>query len=176
MKHLENYRVLIAKIDDFCNRVTEDLAEHIACRPGCDGCCRHLTLFPVEAAALISALAKAPPELAEQITERARQATPDGDCPLLINGRCALYESRPVICRTHGLPLLIREDAASRLDHCPLNFKTLESIPGHLILDITPLNAMLVSVNALFTAERPATFPERERISISEALLIRQRG
>ena len=172
MKYLDNYRQLISKVDAFCDRVMKELSDHVACRPGCDGCCRHLSLFPVEAASIASALGEAP-ALALQIREHARLAHPDGKCPLLIEGRCALYQWRPVICRTHGLPLLVRQGDGPRIDHCPLNFQQLESLPGHLILDIEPLNTMLVSVNALFMTENKRIFPTNtERLTIAEALLL----
>lgn len=45
-----------------------------------------------------------------------------GDCPMLDGGLCSIYEFRPFICRTHGLPLLSMGDDGWELSHCELNF------------------------------------------------------
>ncbi len=33
------------------------------------------------------------------------KGTPEGECPMLIGGVCAVYERRPVICRVWGYPI-----------------------------------------------------------------------
>ena len=33
------------------------------------------------------------------------KGTPEGECPMLIGGVCAVYEHRPVICRVWGYPI-----------------------------------------------------------------------
>lgn len=48
--------------------------------------------------------------------------TPDEACPFLIEGLCSIYESRPLICRTHGLPLLYMGEDAWQMSWCELNF------------------------------------------------------
>ncbi len=172
MKSLENYFRLVEKVDELCLRTTERFRESISCRKGCDGCCRHLTLFPVEGTALALALREAEPALAETIRLRALEAAPDGPCPLLENGACLLYEARPLICRTHGLPLLTSSEGEKRVDFCPENFRGLESLPGGAVIDLDMLNSSLVAVNALFVRE---AFPEesgRERGSIADWLLL----
>jgi uncharacterized protein len=52
----------------------------------------------------------------------------EGECPMLVNGLCTIYESRPFICRSHGLPLLSMGDDGWELSHCELNFT--ENAPG----------------------------------------------
>ena len=37
----------------------------------------------------------------------------------MLDGQCAIYEARPLICRTHGLAIGVD----GGLDHCPLNFE-----------------------------------------------------
>jgi len=77
-------------------------------------------------------------------------------CPLLRDGLCVLYASRPVICRTHGLPLLLRLDGEQRVDCCLKNFKNLHlaDLPGSSLLDLERLNLVLASVNYVFSAAR----------------------
>lgn len=172
MEMLRNYRQLAARVDELCARIEADFRERIVCRLGCDGCCRHLSLFPVEAAALSAALAEAPAALSAQIRERARAATKDGPCPLLKDGACLLYEARPLICRTHGLPLLGRRDGERFIDYCPLNFQGLESLPASAVIDLETLNATLAAVNRLFVKESGGDEDRaEERITIARALL-----
>jgi len=175
MEHpaLEAYRQLVAKTDAFCRSVEERFAEQLACRAGCASCCRHLTLFPVEAAALVAGLRRLPAAELAGLREIARQSTPDGPCPLLQAGLCRLYPVRPLICRSHGLPLLVREAGGVRVDRCPLNFTGCDSLPGSAVLDLDALNQTLVAINRLFLQSPPPGWPaERERLSLAETLLL----
>ena len=164
-----NYFALRDRVDAFAGRVTESFATALACRAGCDSCCRHLTLFPVEAHALALALQSLPIAEQETIRKRAHAATPDA-CPLLADGMCLLYAARPLICRTHGLPLLMVTENTKTVDYCPLNFTGVESLPGWAVLDLNQLNAALATVNALFAREYLAD-DAVIRLTIAEALL-----
>lgn len=167
MPDLENYRALLQRIDEMCRATAERFEAHLACRPGCDSCCRHLSIFTVEAAALTRALAQLPPEQAEVIRQAAAQAETEGPCPLLKGGLCLLYEARPIICRTHGLPLLVTRDDSKEIDFCPENFQGLASIPGSAVLDLERLNAALAAINALYLRSCPGP----ERLTLAQALL-----
>lgn len=173
MKLLDNYRQLVKKVDALCRTIEERHASHLACRKGCDDCCRHLSLFRVEAVALAKALDDVPEPERSRIRQRARKATVDGPCPLLDQGRCLLYEARPIICRTHGLPILTDEN---RLDFCPRNFRDVVSLPGESIVKIERLNTALAGIDALFIEElfagQPSNRLDSIRLTIAEALLL----
>ncbi|MFA7059676.1 MAG: hypothetical protein WC156_02510, partial [Pedobacter sp.] len=53
---LENYCHLVARVDALCQGIEKSLREQITCAEGCSACCTSITLFPVEAVALNSAL------------------------------------------------------------------------------------------------------------------------
>jgi Fe-S-cluster containining protein len=169
---LANYLALRARIDIFAARITNEFAPVVACRAGCDSCCRHLTISPVEAYAMAAALQTVHDEEQEDIRARARAASPDA-CPLLTNGRCLLYAARPLICRTHGLPLLIVTDEMKRVDYCPSNFQGVDRLPGWAILDLEQLNTALAAINALYVRE-VLRGDAPERISLGEALLLKK--
>lgn len=169
---LDNYRDLVSRVDEMCRMIEESLRPEITCTRGCDGCCRHLSLFPVEAVALAAALRKLPLPVIDRIKVRARASLPDGPCPLLEKHCCLLYPARPLICRTHGLPLLVNRDGERRVDYCPLNFRGLSSLPGSTVIDLDRLNETLVSVNLLFATPPWLTTPLPERFTIAEALLL----
>ncbi len=170
-ENLGNYRELISRVDELCRCIEGGLRSSIVCRSGCDGCCRHLTLFPVEAAALATALQELPLPERHRIQARARITLPTDPCPLLERHCCLLYGARPLICRTHGLPLLMTRDGSRQIDYCPLNFSGLASLPGSAVIDLDRLNETLVAVNLCFisTAKEAATRPGR--ITIARALL-----
>jgi Fe-S-cluster containining protein len=167
---LGNYRALRARVDHICQEIQREFGAQIACHAGCDGCCRHISLFPVEAAALSEALDDLPREEAERMRTRARSASSDAPCPLLENGRCLLYAARPIICRTHGLPVLTEQEGERMIDFCPLNFRDISSLPGKAVIDLDRLNTALAAINALFIDKRHGNDPLKERIPIAEAL------
>lgn len=167
MPGLENYRALILRVDELCGQTAARFDSEISCRPGCDACCRHLSIFAVEAAALHRALGRLPGPQAGFIRQAASVSTPDAPCPLLHAGLCLLYLARPIICRTHGLPLLVNRDGASGIDFCPENFRGLSSIPGSAVLDLDRLNATLATINTLFLR----SFPGPERLTMAQALM-----
>jgi Fe-S-cluster containining protein len=64
-------------------------------------------------------------------------------CALLVDDRCSVYDERPLICRTHGLPTRGRDEAAtSSLQGCPLNF-TAGPPPASSVLELAAVNAPL---------------------------------
>lgn len=171
-QHLTNYRTLVARVDALCRQIEADFRSQIVCRRGCDACCRHLSLFRVEAVNLAQALHGLPGPEAARIRDRARRSVADGPCPLLENGVCQLYAARPIICRTHGLPLLLGE-GEMRVDYCPENFRGLDALPAAAVIDLERLNTTLAAVDSLFvSAVSPDRLPVGERLTIAAALLL----
>lgn len=174
MKSLDNYRSLLSKVDELTASISTAHAGHITCHRGCDSCCRHLSLSLVEGVALAEALTSLPEDSARALREKAKAATANGPCPLLHNGECALYAHRPIICRTHGLPILIADGEGQRIDFCPLNFSNVPTLPGDAVVMLDRLNTILAAVNELFITEcQTACTSGTDRISIAEALLLK---
>lgn len=173
---LLNYDHLIAKVDALCARIRQNYGRHMACHKGCAGCCRHISIFPVEAAALARALHHLPREKAAMITAKARTTPTTDACPLLEDDLCLLYRNRPIICRTHGFPMLVVRSGRQSVDFCPLNFTDTTSLPGDAIISLEPLNAALTTINRLFTAEAAASDRADRRFSIAEAILLASDG
>jgi hypothetical protein len=100
-------------------------ADRLVCRRGCHACCAdEITVFEIEASWIRRCHAR--------LVERERPHLP-GACAFLDDdGACRIYDCRPYVCRTQGLPLRwIEEDSPGRSvelrDICPLN--DLESAP-----------------------------------------------
>ena len=173
---LADYQRLVAKVDQHSSRVTAAYSEVIACAVGCTGCChRELSVFPVEAAAIRGWLGEAsvpqvevprPEAHALAILELGPTPTP---CVMLDGeGLCRIYPVRPMICRTHGLPLAVADDEGLYADVCPLSFDGgagLADLGEDDFLVVDTLNAILAAVNAAYVA---ATLSSDERVPLKD--------
>ncbi len=170
---LYNYSALVDKVDSLCREIILASGDAIACRKGCDGCCRQFSVFPVEAFSIACAVATLDPAQAHMIRDRALSLRDGDDCPLLDHGCCLLYDHRPIICRTHGLPILIRNGETPTVDFCPRNYRNVESIEGRCIIDLDRLNDTLAAINSIFIKEWfGCRLPFSDRLSIAEAVLL----
>jgi len=171
LKSLESYRQLVERVDRFAAGVAQLYPDALACRRGCDGCCTHIGISAVEAAALALAVAQLPPTEAAALRQRAERMEEGEGCPLLADGICLLYAARPIICRTQGLPLLVTEEPGRRVDHCPLNFRGIDSLAGTAVLELGTLNQALAAINLLCLRElRGQGGKLPERLPLAEAL------
>jgi uncharacterized protein len=164
MNGAPQYQQLINLTDRLSARLSARYDSHLTCRAGCSGCCHHhLSVFPIEAAAVTDAVKALPPETQAVIRRQAaavREREARGlsvACPLLVDERCAVYELRPLICRTQGLPLLIEaEDGAQEVDFCPLNFTTpaaVDDLDEDHLVPLDALNLRLAAVNLGYCRE-----------------------
>jgi Fe-S-cluster containining protein len=170
---LDNYYQMVARVDALCHGIHDALSGQIICSEGCSSCCTAITLFPVEAAVLKAALEALPEARREAILEHVAAHAGDERCPLLEDHRCLLYAARPIICRTHGLPIIYSEGNERKSDCCPLNLTEGEQpVSGSAIIDLDRLNTLLVAVNALFLSHADVSgLPER--LTIAEALKVK---
>jgi Fe-S-cluster containining protein len=153
---VERYRELRRDVD---KRAAELLRIHdgqIACRPGCSRCCTNISVFPVEYQAILQDLCAA------GIKEISFD--PNAPCVFLQDGLCALYEYRPLICRTHGLPIAFAADESDpeslSVSFCPHNFVRAD-VDGQIefgpenTLSLEELNGRLFEVHEQFLREFP---------------------
>lgn len=124
---LARYHELTARIDAFFSRVHARHASEMRCAAGCDLCCRtRPTVTAVEAAAILEWARTLSPDHRTQIAAAAAPANDPSRCAALDDaGRCRIYAARPIICRSHGVPIRMR-DARSLavVTSCELNFTT----------------------------------------------------
>ena len=100
-RHLDE---LWSKVDAVTERVAERYPGALACAPGCSDCCRReLSVTSVEAARIAVVVRDLPPPARALLAARSRSGEP---CVALeADGRCAIYAARPLVCRSHGVPL-----------------------------------------------------------------------
>jgi Fe-S-cluster containining protein len=157
---------LRARVDEHFTQAVARTPDQFACRPGCESCChQRFSVFEVEAGPIREALAQLAhtnPEARRRIRERGEDSGLR-ECALLLDGRCTVYEQRPLICRSHGLPIGVRESdepgSALRLDHCPLNFHGREhsdrDIPRASVLVLDAINQPLAVLAELTAPGQP---------------------
>jgi Fe-S-cluster containining protein len=141
----DSYRKILDRADEFFKGVVTRQPEQLACRRGCTMCCHGLFEIGTADVSLITAgIRSLDPRVRAVVVDRARRvldelAQPnlrecepeekeaffdraeDAPCPALDDeGACVLYEHRPIVCRTFGLPL--REGASYLGQECVLNF------------------------------------------------------
>ncbi len=142
---MPDYREILTAADRFFSKVAAEQPAALACRLGCTLCCHGLfeisaadvstvaqgleALAPEQRHAVVAraeaAIAKtAHPVLRECAAEEKEAFFARGDdvpCPFLGDaGACMIYENRPLVCRTFGLP--IRDGANFLGEECELNF------------------------------------------------------
>ncbi|GIU82233.1 MAG: YkgJ family cysteine cluster protein [Acidobacteria bacterium] len=116
MKNIEELRRFYDEVDQEVRRLKSIHSERLKCKKGCASCCIDgITVFQVEAE-----------NIKFHYKKLLREEKPHGigKCAFLDeSGACRIYENRPYVCRTQGLPLrwLDEENEIEYRDICPLN-------------------------------------------------------
>ena len=141
----EPYRNILERADAFFGEVTASQPQNLQCGRGCSLCC--YGLFEIgsgDVPILAEGLASLHPSRRKRIVRKAQEIiessahpnlrecspaekkafykrTASVACPALSDqGECQIYEARPLVCRTFGLPL--RDGDQYLSDVCELNF------------------------------------------------------
>jgi Fe-S-cluster containining protein len=172
---------LFAKVDAFFAKTAASFPgpAGVTCHAGCDDCCqRRFSVTPLEAQAIALAVRAMPP-LEREALRGAVAASSGPACVALVGGRCAFYAVRPIVCRTHGLPIrfapaapraLPMVDEASSIDACPRNFRgaDIATLPTSAVLDQTTLSTLLGALDA--ARADAAGVPRGDRVDLAELL------
>lgn len=144
---MSDYRDILHSADRHFAEVARNQPEQLQCGKGCSFCCYGLfeigsgdvavivdalrALTPAKRAKLVARAAEIVEkfehpnirEIEEEEKEAFFERTASVACPALGNdGACQIYENRPLVCRTFGLP--IRDGKKYIGDICDLNFKS----------------------------------------------------
>ncbi len=113
----KKYYSLRNNIDKVVHKLETEHKKQMLCKSGCDLCCMDYNIFPVEYYSILNEL-----KIAGFVPEKP-EIGENNSCVFLKNHKCTIYQSRPIICRTHGLPLLFaNEEGEWELSACELNF------------------------------------------------------
>ena len=113
------YGQLRSEIDSLSETLEKEHQKHLSCKSGCDLCCMDYNIFPVEFYSILNEL-QIQKFKTKQLPKKEKEIS---ICVFLNEHKCTIYRSRPIICRTHGLPLLYNNDDDEwELSTCELNF------------------------------------------------------
>lgn len=148
---MSRYPELAAKVDAFFARVTARHGDDMRCGSGCSHCCHvRLSVTAVEAAAIRDEVVTWDVTRRRALASNVAAARPDRCAALDATGRCVVYAVRPIVCRSHGAPIRMR-DARSLpvVQACPENFTTAgpAAAAPECILDQETLSAMVLAVD-----------------------------
>lgn len=120
MAILDNYKALRDEIDNVTVKLWDEHQNNMACKKGCDNCCLNFDVFPVEFDYIKQQVEILYPSVLNQ--EKPKEI--GEKCFFLKDHQCTIYEARPIICHTHGYPLLYMNETGDQweLSHCELNF------------------------------------------------------
>ena len=151
---MHEYDILKQQLTKKISALTKILAHGLNCRAGCADCCMGFSVLAIEAEQISQAFKTLPKETRQQISSQAGKDTKK--CPLLINGLCTVYENRPIICRTHGLPLayINEEQQAIEVSVCPLNFTPDYEFTQEQLLFMDEFNSELFALNRKYCEDQ----------------------
>lgn len=138
-----------AKVDAFFARVEARHGDDMQCGTGCSDCCHaRLTVTGVEAAAIRTELAGWAPDRRTALADNAAAAPADRCAALDPGGRCLIYAVRPVVCRSHGAPIRLREGSLPVVRSCFKNF-TYTTPDADCVVDQETLSALVLAVDRI---------------------------
>lgn len=141
----QEYSDFLTKVDSFVADKSSRFAPDMNCKQGCFDCCAEsLTVTRIEADAIVNHIKKNNLRL-------PKEALKPGHCKNLDElGACLIYPVRPLVCRTHGLPVDYKSDEETKnRSVCPKNFKELElhTLSANDVLNGDTLNLLLGVLN-----------------------------
>lgn len=150
------------RVDAHFDAAVRRTPDAFACRAGCSSCCVAFSVAPIEADRLrgaLSRLAATDPALRHRVREQGVEPERRA-CALLVDDRCSVYDERPIICRSHGLPVRATlDDGSTHTSVCPLNFVDTVA-PAASTLSLDAVNAPLSVLGRMWD-------PDGERVAIA---------
>jgi uncharacterized protein len=160
--------LLYQKVAQFESRMTLATKEKLQCKKGCSQCCYvDLSVFEIEAQSILNWFIQLSSLQKKQKLTQFEIPQEDGACVFLKNEECLIYEARPLICRTQGLPLhFINEAQEVQRDICPLNDEATPHLQPHEILNLDMLNSVLSQLES-----QDAKGLMRQRVPLRDLIL-----
>ena len=154
MTCIQDYHQLLTALDAETARIGALHTAALSCGPGCASCCQAFSVLAIEAACIREAIDALPAASREHLA-RTLAENPDR-CPLLIDGLCSVYTTRPVICRTQGLPLAYVDEERQTIEvsACGLNFPDDHVFAPEDLLFLDPFNLRLAELNQAWCSKQ----------------------
>lgn len=147
---MSRYADVANKVDAFFTRVTDRHPGDMQCKSGCSDCCAvRLSVTAAEGDAIRDFLAGCSSDRRATLVANARSAPPDRCAALDPAGRCLIYDARPIVCRSHGVPIRMTTASLPVVQACHRNFteRGPAAADPDCILDQTTLSALVLAVD-----------------------------
>ncbi len=126
---------------EFFEKIQLKHSTKMECKAGCSKCCMtDISVFEIEADRIKEWHELQTAEKKAELKTLWEAPVEKGACSFLYQGNCSIYEARPLICRTQGLPIFVASENV--LDYCPLNFKDGDPEKGDW-LNLERMNTLL---------------------------------
>ena len=129
---LKRYTEYINLIEaNYLKKFFEIQKPYIHCKEGCSACCEigEYPVSEIELMYMVAGYKTLPEDLQSEIIKNAdkiKQERPANSnevylykCPFLLNKKCAIYNYRAIICRTHGLLFYITDKSGKTHNKMP---------------------------------------------------------
>lgn len=161
---IQQYQTLCQYCDNVFAAIFAQFRSEMRCARGCAACCVLETVAPLEAF-MIESYLQATVDTGSAETTNQREYD-ESQCVFLHENMCIIYPVRPIICRTHGLPLLYKERQA--IEVCPLNFTNIDLtvLDPQFLLDAEAIADNLMRLNLAFSMLTGTTERAGERVAL----------
>jgi Fe-S-cluster containining protein len=174
-KKFSNYKTLISKVEIFSKKVHDKYSDEIACKKGCSSCCEKvLSFFPVEFFHIVEYIRThdVDTDLLAANVDSIKKGKVEV-CPFLHKKVCMIYDARPIICRTFGLPAIMVDNDAEKVEYqvCDKNFKDKSmSLKKEHVINLNTLNNMLYIINSVFVNLDGRNDETKDRFSVLDII------
>lgn len=142
---LNDLKAFYKRVEAITSALEVKHTDRLKCQKGCHACCLDdLEVFGIEAALI---------ESENQAFLKQEKPHLIGKCAFLNHeGACRIYEQRPFVCRTHGLPISWLEETEGEIfeyrDICELNEagEPLENLNSKDLLQLPSLDEQLAII------------------------------
>jgi len=149
------YKEFAEKVSQSFEKIRQKYPSEFQCKNGCHECCKpKLTVNYLEKTAIKDFLELYPKRI--ELLRNLKKKNPHKGkrCEFLDEqGSCIIYETRPIVCRSHGAPLQFADpentnkDKALRFrDVCPLNFIStpIDKLTPTDVLNLDTIHTLMV--------------------------------
>jgi uncharacterized protein len=156
-----NYKQLLQKVDTIFNEVSAKHGDKMRCARKCHSCCQpNLSVSALERDYIRQEAGQLKDSLLAQEQKNPHKSK---RCAFLDQeGACTIYEWRPIICRSHGIPIQYK-DAREDIfrDVCELNFTSADiaELAPSEVLNIDTLNMLLALLNTQAYGKKSKRYP-----------------
>lgn len=148
---LEKLGAMHRAVETLSRQIAAKHGDRLQCKKGCHACCLDgLTVFEIEAERIRALFGD---------SLRGTKASSKGCAFLGPDGECRVYEARPYVCRTQGLPLRWFDEEGGELvefrDICELNVEgpSLDTLPADACWTIGHVESILQQLQVEFSQD-----------------------